>query len=839
MKWGGNMGAFHIAILNIKKRKNEVASFGILIIIAALLMNIGLNLSLKVCTFYDEKVKEYNVPHYFAIINNNDYKQNYLDFFENDRRVKETELEEVIYMGNATFLYGDSEIDYGLEFINGDNEGNMLPLRIIEKAEVPLDEAIYLPISLKNAGCDLEGGYSITYKNKEYIFKIAGFFEAPVMGNLSCGALKYYLSNEAYKKLYKEIGGSKSISIILNHEKDALNIQNDFKKQTDVNIGTIGDLGDSYDLNIVDAKGTSTMMPIMAGSIIILFSILIEVVVLIVIKFRVENDINNSMANIGALEAVGYTSKQIITSITLEYLLVAAGAAILGIIVSYVIMPSISGILTELMGMIWTTTFSFVYSAFSIIFIISLIVIMTLIVSRKIKKLPPVVALRGGIVTHNFNSNKFPLESKFGDLHLKLGLKYIFTNLKQSIMICIIIAGITMACIASIILYSNFSKDNEMLYKMAGFETADLSLTLTKHTDFNEMINELETMDEIRKAAVGQTTTITIEDRSILTFISDDCSKFEMMDFYEGQYPEHDNEIVITGLFADTINKKVGDEIEVYMNGVSNKYIITGLTQGMNNGGKTAVITLDGIRRLSQFYDINSVNVYLNEDVNIDEFSNKIINIYGRSAKQNNENDESYNRIKKAVEERVSNLLTMYGVDSVQYSVMVGDNILISGNSGIHKVDKIGNLQKLMVAQISTFTTVFGVLTQVIVVVTLIIVAMILYLVIKAMIIKRRKEFATYKSIGYKNNQIMKQIALGLIPVITLGVIAGLVLGCTLIPKILAKCFYYAGASHVILKLNMLYIIPLCIVIIVFSYFISMFIARKIKNISVYELFTE
>lgn len=839
MKWGGSMGVFHIAVSNIKKRKAEILSFGVLIIIAALLMNIGLNLLLKVGNFYDEKVKEYNVPHYFAIINNNDYKESYLNFFKNDSRVKDTELEEVIYMENATLFYGNTEIDYGIQFFDADNKRNMFPLKIKENAEVPLDEAIYLPLSLKNAGCNLGDEYLITYKNKQYTFKIAGFFEAPIMGNLNCGALRYYLSDKAYKNIYKEVGGSKCISVILNDLNDVLDIKNDFKKQTDVNIGIFGSFGGNYTLNIIDAKDSSIMMPVMAGAIIILFSILIEVIVLIVIKFRVEEDITNNMANIGVLGAIGYTSKQIIVSIILEYLLVSVGAAVLGIILSYMIMPLISGILTGLMGMTWTTSFNLLYSALSIIFVISLIVIMTLIVSRKIKKLPPIVAFRDGIVTHNFSSNKFPLESKFGDLHMKLGLKYIFTNLKQSIMICIIIAGVTIACIASIILFNNFSQNNEMLYKMAGFETADLSLTLTRHTDFNEMINELERMDEVRKTSVSQTETLTIEDREILTFVSNDCSKFEMIDFYEGKYPEYDNEIVISGLLADTINKKVGDEIEVYMNGVCKKYIITGLTQSMNNGGLTAVITLDGIRRLSQFYDIDSVNVYLNEGRSIEEFSNKIMNIYGQTSEGSNNNTESYGRIKKAIEERVSNLLNLYGVDSVQYSVMVGDDIILSGNSGIHKVDKITNLQKLMVAQISTFSTLLGALAEIIVLVTLVIVAMILYLVIKAMIIKRRKEFATYKSIGYTNKQIMRQIALGLMPVVSFGVIGGFIIGCITTPIFLAKGFYYSGASHVSFNINLLYIVPLCIGIIVFSYFVSIFIARKIKDISVYELFTE
>jgi putative ABC transport system permease protein len=58
--------------------------------------------------------------------------------------------------------------------------------------------------------------------------------------------------------------------------------------------------------------------------------------------------------------------------------------------------------------------------------------------ARRIKKLNPIVALRGGIITHSFRRNHVPLDKPKGSLPFVLAIKLMLQNMKQSIMVGII-----------------------------------------------------------------------------------------------------------------------------------------------------------------------------------------------------------------------------------------------------------------------------------------------------------------------------------------------------------------------------------------------------------------
>ena len=79
--------------------------------------------------------------------------------------------------------------------------------------------------------------------------------------------------------------------------------------------------------------------------ILVAFSAVIVLVSLIVIKFRVTNSIDDGMVNIGVLKAVGYTSRQILASITLQFMLITLSAGIVGVAVSYAVIPVFGGVI--------------------------------------------------------------------------------------------------------------------------------------------------------------------------------------------------------------------------------------------------------------------------------------------------------------------------------------------------------------------------------------------------------------------------------------------------------------------------------------------------------------
>ena len=166
------------------------------------------------------------------------------------------------------------------------------------------------------------------------------------------------------------------------------------------------------------------------ATILIAFAAIIVLVSLIVIRFRVSNSIEDGMANIGVLKAIGYTSRQILSSIILQFILIALSASMVGIALSYVLMPFIGGIISTLSGLVWIQSFDIIINLVSIFLVVFCVVIVTLLSAFRIRKILPVAALRGGIQTHSFRKNHFPLETAKGGLHFLLAIKSMLANVK-------------------------------------------------------------------------------------------------------------------------------------------------------------------------------------------------------------------------------------------------------------------------------------------------------------------------------------------------------------------------------------------------------------------------
>jgi putative ABC transport system permease protein len=84
-----------------------------------------------------------------------------------------------------------------------------------------------------------------------------------------------------------------------------------------------------------------------------------------------------------------------------------------------------------------------------------------------------------------------------------------------------------------------------------------------------------------------------IDGIDVSAFVMEDHSAKETDNVYIGINPRYDNEIVISGLLAGSLNKSVGDEVVVGKEELP--YLITGLKQGMD---ADVYLTLDGMRRI-------------------------------------------------------------------------------------------------------------------------------------------------------------------------------------------------------------------------------------------------
>lgn len=276
--------------------------------------------------------------------------------------------------------------------------------------------------------------------------------------------------------------------------------------------------------------------------------------------------------------------------------------------------------------------------------------------------------------------------------------------------------------------------------------------------------------------------------------ISYDFSKMDTLDVYEGRCPKYDNEIAIAGNIAEKINKSIGDTVSVRYGGYSLKYIITGYTQDMN-GGTSSIINSDGIKMIMPKYSMRRINVYFKEGTDYNAFVKQLNDKFGILSDRSISADNKYDKVKQTAEAKIANLLTLYNVDSAEYAVIFNGNIITSGNSNMYKIEKVSNIKHDIESSLGSITAAISALTIVISVITMIIIILILSLMIKAMIIKRKVEFGTYKAIGYTTFQIMVQIAVSFLPTSFAGTISGTILAYIFVNPILTAGLKAAGIS--------------------------------------------
>ncbi|WP_256758428.1 ABC transporter permease [Cohnella sp. WQ 127256] len=781
------MKIVNLAIANIRKGKSATFSLFILIFIAALLLNIGMTVNTKVGTFYDEKVKELNDAHVLMMMNTAEFKQPYEEFLKSYPGVQEIEKENIILMNTAKFRYGDSDMNVGAALFNADDERKFSPLKLIEKLDSIQDDDIYMSNSFKSTGgYKLGDPFTLIYQDKSYSYRIAGFFEATMLGTNSMGIMKFLLPDAAYRQMSTGLGETASGTILsasLMDSTQSTKLVNDYnKKFPHPSTDMISQL--FWDMDIETVKNANTMTINIVSMILVAFAAVIVLVSLIVIKFRVTNSIDDGIVNIGVLKAVGYTSRQILASITLQFMLITLSGGIVGVAVSYAVLPVFGGIITSLSGLLWTQSFDAVINAASILIVAVLVMTVTLLSAIRIRKLHPVTALRNGIMTHSFKKNHFPLDRAKGGLQFVLACKTMIMNSKQNLMIAFIIAAITFASVFSIVLYYNVATDKKAFFDLVGVETSNIIVQAKSAEDSPKLLTAIKQMDGVAKTAILDTIPMLLDGQTIYMSLTDDYSMLNNQMVYEGRNPQFDNEIAVSWGTAKLIEKRIGDSVTIEVGEASQSYLITGISQSISNMGQAAYLTLPGVQHVIPDYTGIMINVYLKGIANKDFIQNL---------------NDSYKNLTADI----------IDVDET-----------LESQSSIY------------------ISAVFSVMVMIIII-TVLVVILILYLVIKTMILKRKKEFGILKATGYTTLQLMSQIALSFVPIVIAGTIIGGVLGYLYTNSMLTLLLSGAGIHNVQFNVKISLVIMLCVGIIILAYLVSMLVSRRIKHISAYGLITE
>ncbi len=194
--------SFLIARSNIRKAKGQTSAIIVLILLAALMLNLWLMLSMDYKANFDRYHDKLNAEHVTLSVDGDtgEVREFLSQTLENDSRTAEYRLDSCLNM-NGTFPYNGGQMNGWFVFLPKDAALS----RSIGKAEIveegDLTSGVYLPMIYKTGEIQVGKPIEITIGSHTVEYTVCGFFNSVMLGSHNCALTEIILTEDKYDEL--------------------------------------------------------------------------------------------------------------------------------------------------------------------------------------------------------------------------------------------------------------------------------------------------------------------------------------------------------------------------------------------------------------------------------------------------------------------------------------------------------------------------------------------------------------------------------------------------------------------------------------------------------------
>ena len=829
-----------LSLFNLKRNKREAAAIVFLTLVTSFLMATFAVSITQIGSAFDRCFEETGSADFILLFEDDKYRDIYRDILEEEYNVTDIRESSVLVgmgasiiskKGESTannIIFADESTERKIENFK---KLNALPDDEIEKLSHPIWLPQYFEITAGYAPGDT---FTLVFGGRDYPFTIAGFYSTGLY-NSSRHMLKCVITDDDMVLLSAVYEEYRLIAFDTEMEFPYEEYYEKCSARSNESVASIVILFD---------KDTEKWSETNFLNVFLYMSVFLSVVTLICAVFlilhKISKDMEEQMVQIGVLEALGYTSRELSLSYICEYILTGGVGAVTGGITAAAFSPVMDTLTRGMMNRDVHTDVNILRILIVAISIIALVTLFALSRAARVKKLPPVVAFRKGIKTHHFGKNILPLEKMKHSINIRLAFKGIGNDLRSNIGtgICIIAAGV--AIMFSMYLFDFFKSGYNGLIGVLGMETPDINIIMMNGVNGEKFCEEIRKFPEVEKVlltrAMGDYVEVKGCNQSAAVFSYADYSLTDNIRLKAGRFPEYDNEIMISARREKTENRHIGDSIIIKGDVCEKSYIITGIVTAMNNNGISVYMTEDGYRRIRPNDRPNAVEITLKNEEYRPVFTDKLTALYGASAK-----DTAYaqsaqgsleERIRAKADEKMAVLISQYGVTDVDYAIRIGDTV-ISGNSSRFVIKEISSMKDFLKSQMESIAAVTKTFSFGAVIFIAVVVAVILGIIAVSAVKRQRREFGIMKSMGYTSRELMLQLTLRILPVTIVSSCIAAVL------SVWVQRAFWMAAFGVQIPESLPLIVGTATVLVLFCLIVTYISAGSIRKISVTELMTE
>lgn len=776
---------FLIARSNLRKSKGQAVAIIVLMLIAAMLLNLWLILSMDYKANFERYHDKLNDGHVTISVCGDRVEIH--DFFtqtlNGDPRVEQIGVDNCLSMA-GTFPYNNGQMNGWFIILSKETALSRSVGRSEITEEGELKSGVYLPLLYRSEDIQIGDSIEITLGGHTIGYNICGFFNSVMMGSHNCSLTELILTEDQYIELeqlnYAPQATVCSVRLFDKTENQRFEAElgNAVTAQfpADAYIMT-----NSYD-NVIQARYISQMI---CSGIISAMAFFVLLIALVVIASNIINYIQLNLQNLGVLKATGYTSRQLICSFLLQFISLTLLAAAVGIGLSYCLFPAVNVMMIAQTGIPYAIEFLFLPFLIVLLVLNGAVAFSVWLAARRIKRVEPIVALRSGTQTHNFRKNHVSLDRTKMPLNLALALKTTLSGIKHNITICITMLVVSLVVVFSGLMTENVIMDMTPFIDLIVGEMPEscININIGAEEEFLDCVNH---DSRVEKVYLYNSLTVThVGGIEIVATISDDFSKANNQSIvFEGRFPKFENEIALAAKYAEEVGLSVGDEIEIAVGGKTAKYLICGFTQISNQLGRDCLFTRSGYGRLGEMLNV-SYYMNLTEDTDIDAF--------------NAEMQEKF----------VSDV-----------------NTVINGKAAIESMATV-------------YTSLMTVIVIAILVLSAIIIAFVLFLLVRTMLNNKKRDYGIMKAIGFTTGQLILQTALSFMPAIIVSTVIGLIVNSLIINPLLSVFLSGIGIVKCTFTVSVGFITVAGAGLILFAFGFAYLFARRIKGVSPITLLTE
>ena len=588
-------------VYNLRKDRASYISFGIIILITALILNCAGVLLLQVDKAYDEKFAKLDTAAVNVLIPENQASDRVQQALTGIGGVTKAECHEAVLAEATVKEFNGTDFSMNTVFYNLSQQKSLNTFAMVEKTDREVENPIYIPLFVaKFGGFALNDKIVYVIDGKETIFTVAGIIEEMQYGNYGASFLCAYLPEEGFENLE----GTAVTEYALAVDGDLEQVKADVSKTLEGEGVTV--------LSCLDrdkVKDTRTQLSNLLILILAAFALIILAVSVFLSNFRVKNAIESEIINMSVLKALGYTGGEIVGSITVPYAMVSAVFALAGVGVSYLVLPLLGQVLAVQSGFAFDTRFDWVSLAGVVGILTATVALFTFLSANKIRKTQPIDGLRGSSGGKQSKKNRFPLESTRGNTQVLLVLKQMVACRKQNILLFLVSFVLTILTAFSGTLFYNVAVKPENFMSALSDEMPDV--IVKPQSDCADAVeNVLKNDARVENALQYLSGSVKIEEKTVVAFACADFSKVRNDACYKGRNPETADEIALGSAFEES--HKIGDTVRITMGDTTGEYRITGFVQSVNANGELCELSLEGYRSLCEQPQTPYVYVYLN-----------------------------------------------------------------------------------------------------------------------------------------------------------------------------------------------------------------------------------